>query len=95
MKRWKATPMKTRPESYRIIDTAQEGNGSISEIAHVYSLSNAEHNARLIAQSPRMAEELKNALILYYMIQDGQSIAPAELQNRIDAVSEILAEMKG
>lgn len=42
-----------------------------------------------------MEEELKNALILLWMVQEGQTITPAELQNRIDAISEILAPTKG
>lgn len=42
-----------------------------------------------------MEEELKNALILLWMVQEDQTIPPAELQNRIDAISEILAPTKG
>lgn len=40
----------------------QEGNGSICEIAHVYSLKEAEANARLIAAAPLLLFALQDAL---------------------------------
>ena len=66
-------------------------------IADVRTRPDEEHaaNARLIAQAPAMHAELENALYLFWMVQEGKAIAPAELQNRIDAVSEILARAKG